>query len=223
MMEENNRKGPGIFYAVTGVATLVVAIIGATFAYFSATFTPEGTIEGTTGAGIEVGLVISEETNIEDNKLIPLDNETQMGSALTNACVDSNNNSVCKVYKIALTNTTETAVTAKGTLTLTAKRGEDAATGSNLKWKLIPSATSDNSNATVVNADATGNLHTNETGDALTALTGTQTYYVVVWLEEAGDQNDAKDANLSFTGAVTFNAVNADGSASSGLTATFSA
>ena len=35
-MEENNRKGPGVFYAVVGVATLVVAIIGATFAYFSA-------------------------------------------------------------------------------------------------------------------------------------------------------------------------------------------
>ena len=36
MMEENNRKGPGVFYAVMGVATLVVAIIGATFAFFSA-------------------------------------------------------------------------------------------------------------------------------------------------------------------------------------------
>ena len=33
---EENRKGTGVFYAVVGVATLVVAIIGATFAYFSA-------------------------------------------------------------------------------------------------------------------------------------------------------------------------------------------
>ena len=33
-MENNN--GRGIFYGVIGVATLVVAIIGATFAYFSA-------------------------------------------------------------------------------------------------------------------------------------------------------------------------------------------
>jgi len=31
-----NNKGRGIFYGVIGVATLVVAIIGATFAYFSA-------------------------------------------------------------------------------------------------------------------------------------------------------------------------------------------
>ena len=34
-MEDNNRKGPGVFYAVVGVATLGVAIIGATFAFFS--------------------------------------------------------------------------------------------------------------------------------------------------------------------------------------------
>ena len=36
---DENRKGPGIFYAVVGVATLVVAIIGATFAFFSASDT----------------------------------------------------------------------------------------------------------------------------------------------------------------------------------------
>ena len=39
-MENNNRNnGRGIFYGVIGVATLVVAIIGATFAYFSASVT----------------------------------------------------------------------------------------------------------------------------------------------------------------------------------------
>ena len=35
MMEEN-KKGANTLYAVIGIATLVVAIIGATFAYFSA-------------------------------------------------------------------------------------------------------------------------------------------------------------------------------------------
>ena len=33
---ENNRRGSEIFLGVIGVATLVVAIIGATFAFFSA-------------------------------------------------------------------------------------------------------------------------------------------------------------------------------------------
>lgn len=222
MMEENNRKGPGVFYAVMGVATLVVAIIGATFAFFSATFEPEGTIGGQTGAGIDVALTITEKTAIADNKLIPLDNETQMATALSKNCIDSNNNSVCKVYEIALKNESATAVTAKGTLTLSATRGEQAVTDSNMKWKIIPSATG-NAEVDPIGTGVAGNLHTAELGDPLVALTGAQTYYVVVWLEEAGNQNDAKDANLSFSGAVEFHAVSADGEASSGLTATFSA
>ena len=45
----DNRKGQGIFLGVVGVATLVVAIIGATFAYFSAAAsTNEGDIGGQT-------------------------------------------------------------------------------------------------------------------------------------------------------------------------------
>ena len=35
--EMENKNGKGIFYGVIGVATLIVAIIGATFAYFTAT------------------------------------------------------------------------------------------------------------------------------------------------------------------------------------------
>ena len=35
-MNEQRNNGRGIFYGVIGVATLVVAIVGATFAYFTA-------------------------------------------------------------------------------------------------------------------------------------------------------------------------------------------
>ena len=44
MNEQKNNNGRGIFYGVIGVATLVVAIIGATFAYFTATATNNNTI-----------------------------------------------------------------------------------------------------------------------------------------------------------------------------------
>ena len=45
-----NKNGQGIFYGVIGVATLVVAIIGATFAYFNAAATTNyvNNIEGGT-------------------------------------------------------------------------------------------------------------------------------------------------------------------------------
>lgn len=43
-MEE--KKGQGTLYLVIGIATLVVAIIGATFAYFSAQATSADKIQG---------------------------------------------------------------------------------------------------------------------------------------------------------------------------------
>ena len=39
-----NKNGNGIFLGVVSVATLVVAIIGATFAYFSASITGDNTV-----------------------------------------------------------------------------------------------------------------------------------------------------------------------------------
>ena len=44
MNERNNGKG--VFYGVIGVATLVVAIIGATFAYFTASASNNNVIKG---------------------------------------------------------------------------------------------------------------------------------------------------------------------------------
>ena len=58
-MENNGR---GIFYGVIGVATLIVAIIGATFAYFTAsTSTNPGDITGQTQAGLAEALDVSAE------------------------------------------------------------------------------------------------------------------------------------------------------------------
>ncbi len=56
-MNENNGKG--IFYGVIGVATLIVAIIGATFAYFSASQEDKTTIKGETNTDLASGLEIS--------------------------------------------------------------------------------------------------------------------------------------------------------------------
>ena len=69
-MEENNRKGPGIFYAVVGVATLVVAIIGATFAYFSASKSA-AVPQGTTASAGGIDLTVTPVTDTNSN-LIPL-------------------------------------------------------------------------------------------------------------------------------------------------------
>jgi len=145
-MEDNNRKGPGIFYAVVGVATLVVAIIGATFAFFSASASDPDTIQGTTASagGLDLSVTPITDTNTD---LIPLNlilNSTAsdkgvdqfddaMDATKGGVCKDSNGNNVCQVYKITVSNKSTTSnIQIRGTLALTSPKG-----GDNLYWRLI--------------------------------------------------------------------------------------
>jgi len=138
-MEENNRKGPGAFYAIIGIATLAVAVIGATFAFFSANATAQ-IPEGSTAAAGGVDLKVTPVTNTNTN-LVPLNlrlNDTngvdtvdQFAPAMEKGCVDENGNNVCQVYRIVVTNkSTTSSIQIRGTLELTS----DA---SNMYWRLI--------------------------------------------------------------------------------------
>ena len=115
-MENNNGKG--IFYGVIGIATLIVAIVGATFAYFTATAgSKEGAINVTSYSGFNLSLVMSKiAPSGSVNNLIPLDS-AHMASALSNKiagenegetidapCLDNNGDQVCAIYQMTLTN-----------------------------------------------------------------------------------------------------------------------
>lgn len=237
-MEENNRKGPGVFYAVVGVATLVVAIIGATFAYFSASATSDSDITGNTAEAGGITLTVTPITD-KDSKLIPLNLvtgasdptdqfEDALGTTKGASCKDSNGNTVCQVYSVYVKNNSKTStVNVRGTLVL-------ASESTNMKWQLLTSTTSTTRAdfATVVDKGATGNItvggNTGGTATDKTAASqrleaeGDATYYVLVWLEETGEAQETADAGKAFTGTVTFNAVDAAGN-TSGVTASFSA
>lgn len=274
---DENRKGPGIFYAVVGVATLVVAIIGATFAFFSANASNGTDIKGTTAQAGGLNLKVTPLTKgVVDGKtanMIPLninDTETkneQFAQAITNGCVDKNGNRVCQIYAIKVANKSNTAkIQVTGELSLKS----DA---QNVMWKLIeldkvgtykftPDGGSGKEEDTIefVNGTTTGTEvdtyaedHT-ATADGKTTGTGfitvegnststgrqptgtatakfsqdlgftaadcSHVYYVLVWLEETGAEQENVDANKSYEGTVTFNAVDASGH-TSGLTASF--
>ena len=234
-MEENNRKGPGVFYAVVGVATLVVAIIGATFAYFSAsTNNADDPITGSIAKAGSISLVVDSLTDTGAN-MIPLnliDGTSQLAPAMTGKCVDDNGNHVCDVYKITLTNDNETSsIDIRGELKLTSE-------SANLKWQLLnvtnedfaAEAYSDAAMADAIVVNATGQLVRpfNDTYDNTTDVSArtklaagdTATFYVLIWLEETGDKQELADAGKGFTGLVSFNAVDATGT-SSGITASF--
>lgn len=248
-MDENNKKGPGVFYAVIGVATLVVAIIGATFAYFSASASNTSTITGTTASAGGIDLVVKPITETNSN-LIPLnlrlgdkkgvDTTDQFAPAMTGKCKDANGNNVCQVYKIVVSNkSTTSTVQVRGTLSLTS-------TASNMYWRLIDATTTGTDDAPVfatgtkldystdVLATTTGGVgnltvggNTGGTGAAaasknlgFTDADNSATYYVLVWLEEMGVAQEGNDAAKTFSGEVSFNAVDASG-ATSGVTASF--
>ena len=204
---ENNGKG--IFYGVIGVATLIVAIIGATFAYFTASATNDTIIKGNAAS---VGLNLSvEKVSNGDKGLVP-QLETALSSAMkgvdkaanagNDSCIDANGNTVCQVYKITVGNTGTAEAKLNGTLTL------DGEGLTNLKWAIVSEW---DTNPTA------GGAKTDNVLASGVKISGSasQEYYVVIWIQE---KNDAQSDSGNFTGTVAFNA--ADGS---GVTSTFTA
>ena len=212
---EENRKGTGVFYAVVGVATLVVAIIGATFAYFSASATNDTDVKGTTASGASLGIAITKVSDEATAKnMIPmLSTDLQKGVTGTESksCIDANGNTVCQVYKVTVTNgSADIGINVRGTMNLTS-------TAKNMKWQVLTDATTVKAGATTV-AQATDGVITDN--QALTA-SGTHDFYLVIWLDETNAAQDTDDAGKTFNGTVTFNGVNADGTESKGITAKF--
>ena len=98
-----NKKGNGIFLGVIGVATLIVAIIGATFAYFSASTSSADNAIRVNSTKLSLGY--SDDTSQLKTNLIPATDEiAKFGATDTahinskGACIDDNGNEVCGVY-----------------------------------------------------------------------------------------------------------------------------
>ena len=210
-----NKNGQGIFYGVIGVATLIVAIIGATFAYFSATAANNSTtITGTTGKGGGLSLTVTDVTTTANGALVP-QKGTALQSAITGtggkSCVDGNGNTVCKVYSIQIGNTGTSSVATTGTLNLSA-----GTANTNMHWGLLDSATTVPTGGVVAKAAGSAVSIDSPTLDPQGQTNASKTYYVVVWLEETNSPQDSTDADQSFTGTVTF-----EGAGSGQVTSTF--
>ena len=129
-MENNNGKG--IFYGVIGVATLIVAIIGATFAYFTATTASGQYLTGTAAtASLEVKVQRltgysagegAESAAAAKYVMVPqLDkglSQAVRGSNVTEntPCIDANGSLVCSIYKILVHNTGSAAIDVSGSI-----------------------------------------------------------------------------------------------------------
>ena len=129
-----NSKGRGIFLGVVSVATLIVAIIGATFAWFSASVNSGENDVNLTAYQFDADLTVERVFPTAENaskKIIPFvpdkvlregqgDQTNNMNYALneaTDKCVDSSGYLVCSLYKITVTNNGSDAIELDGSVT----------------------------------------------------------------------------------------------------------
>ena len=130
-----NKNGNGLFLGIVSVATLVVAIIGATFAYFSAnTQSAENAVEvGAYEYNLSLSMNQIYPENVSVQGLIPLNPDTVIEGALEpnntnllyalnvakNKCIDDNGMQVCALYQVSITNQATNPVTLKGQIKTT--------------------------------------------------------------------------------------------------------
>ena len=200
-MNENNN-GRGLFYGVIGVATLIVAIIGATFAYFSvsAKITNNNDIGGSTVNVSETTITgtLTRETP-STVSMVPLKTE-ELQEGITGEggqkCIDANGAKVCDIYTLTINNTSNAPVSLAGNLTITATDMAD------LRWSLLESTTS--AEGAIAKEVSDTVIVANE---LLAANDGTKTYHFVIWFNET-ELNQNAQAGKSYTGTVTFTAAN---------------
>lgn len=115
-MDNENRKEDkrGIFLGIVGILTLIVAIIGASFAYFSLNARSNENAVKVQAATVQI--VYEEGQNIAIDNIIPstqdiaLETVRRAGEIRTGtdekyvACMDDNNYRVCGTYDFTLTN-----------------------------------------------------------------------------------------------------------------------
>lgn len=124
----NNKKidSKNIIYAVIGILTLVVAVVGATFAYYTAT-KANNVITGNM-ATVNFNMYVDKKTSADNSRgLIPMSNimvEKAVSNASTKGiCVDDNGNAVCQIYKITVNNGGTASMFVDGYVTLTGGSG----------------------------------------------------------------------------------------------------
>ena len=214
-----NKNGQGIFYGVIGVATLIVAIIGATFAYFSASATVNG--DNITGSTLELAGALT--VNVEkltfsgasagSNNLVPATitvSTTGVGNALTANC-EKNGYTGCHVYKITA-ESSETVSAASINLATLAYTGSH--TTNKTDWKyIIYQGTDSTCSSLVTGGNGSMDLASPfdmHAGAGLTANTPV-VYYLMVYLAEdnaqtAQNDGDTNDATGGYTGTITMTA-----------------
>lgn len=231
---ENERKGNGIFLGIVGVATLIVAIIGASFAYFSAqAASAEGAVNLT---AYEFNASLSlREIYPSNAKLIPVDpvgevevegatapNDTNLAYALNVAerCTDDQGYKICALYEVTVTNGGSSQLTLDGkiiTNTNVAASRTGASAFTNLQYRPV---TYDETNEIYTIGNTATTLVQTENGvtsigTITVAANSSAKAYVLIYLNDNGNQS--AEMGATYTGQIAYISQDGTGSQLTGI------
>lgn len=202
-MKENN-EGKGLFYGVIGVATLIVAIIGATFAWFTATADSETQTVVKTGT-LSIAYVSSGEGSgrvVDASNLKPATTAQVLAAYNAGTCryvdeVSNADETICAFAKVTVKNTGSLYANIDADFNITMNEYVD----SKLMYSVF---TTDPVSLT---GNAVGSTITLPSAQAV-APNGTSTFTVLLWLDESAVNSGKMDnSNKTFTASINVEAV----------------
>ena len=193
-----NLKLKRVSLIIVGIFCYALLIIGGTYAYYALTAS-NNSIAGTAGEADLSLEVVNQHPNNEEYLVPQLEKGLATAISSNYNCVDDNNNTVCQVYSIKITNTGTATVKVNGTITF-----GNIDKMPNLKWRLIQDK----------NTYGNYSSHYASLDDArfdsnLTLRKGaSKTYYMVIWIDEV-DENQSDTGKYNAT--IDFSSSNGTG------------
>lgn len=209
----DNNKSRGIFLGVLSVATLIVSIIGATFAYFVASANGnEGAVQA--GAANVAGTLTLTETVDYRQNMIPVtealmktsykrtEAATGTGTGRCEGYSAAGGNTVynlCSIYQFTVSNSASIAQTIYASLTANTN------TFANLKYCIFEgeAGTTDTEKVACRNMPAEKSTDSNIFSELIPATTGTHTYTLVMYINETSEDQTTADSGKTFTGTIS--------------------
>ena len=220
-MEKEDKRG--IFFGIIGVLTLIVAIIGASLAYFS--INAQSSEDALTVQAATVQIVYNDSDTLAVSNIIPASKEvaletyrrylagekysTEIGGSQTQVpyekCVDDKGYTVCGVYEFTLTNNGANPVDITAKVVPTAL-DEGAIEFQNLKFILYNITDVEGTNyGTQVSTGTVAYSEFSLLADPVPLTNGTTTKYrLFVWLDETNGPQD-EEQGATFKGTVYIN------------------
>ena len=204
-MNENNNGGKGLFYGVIGVATLIVAIIGATFAWFTATAGGQTKTVVKTGT-LSIEYVSSGEGAndvVDASNLKPATTEQVLAAYKRGDCKFANEEAgatetICAFAKVNVKNTGSLYANIDADFNITKNEYVD----NKLMYSVFTTEPT-----TSLTGNAVGSTVTLPSAQAL-APQATSSFTVLLWLDENAVNSGANDnSNKTFTASINVQAV----------------